>query len=92
MLTGTVVPDQPPYGEDLILTAPQIPTVPLEPDASIASMTLTVGTKDSPHPNQANTVVVPPNCPAGGFPFSAQIDFANGSSGNAFAHASCPGR
>jgi hypothetical protein len=92
VLTGTVLPDQPPYGEDLVLSAPQIPTVPLEPDASIASMTLTVGTNNSPHPNQANTVVVPPNCPTGGFPFSAQIAFANGSSGNAFAHASCPGR
>lgn len=92
VLTGTVVPDNPPYGEDLVLSVPAIPTVPLEPDASIADMELTVGTNDSPHPNQANTVVVPPSCPAGGFPFAAQITYADGSSGNAFAHASCPGR
>ncbi len=92
VLTGTVIPDQPPYGEDLVLSVPPIPTVPLEPDASIASMTLTVGTNDSPNPNQANTIVVPPHCPTGGFPFSAQIAFANGSSTSAFADASCPGR
>ena len=92
VLTGTVVPDHPPYGEDLVLSAPPIPTVPLEPDASMASMSLTVGTTKSPHPNQANTVVVPPNCPTGGFPFAAEITYADGSSGNAFAHASCPGR
>jgi hypothetical protein len=92
VLTGTVVPDHPPYGEDLVLSVPPIPTVPLEPDASMASMSLTVGTNKSPHPNQANTVVVPPSCPAGGFPFAAEITYADGSSGNAFAHATCPGR
>ncbi len=92
VLTGTVVPDNPPYGEDLVLSVPPIPTVPLEPDASMASMSLTVGTNKSPHPNQANTVVVPPNCPTGGFPFAAEITYADGSSGSAIAHASCPGR
>ncbi|MGA9284171.1 MAG: hypothetical protein WBV85_01895 [Solirubrobacteraceae bacterium] len=92
VLRGTVVPDHPPYGEDLVLSVPPIPTVPLEPDASMASMSLTVGTNKSPHPNQANTVVVPPSCPTGGFPFAAEITYADGSSGNAFAHATCPGR
>jgi hypothetical protein len=92
VLTGTVIPDHPPYGEDLVLSVPPIPTVPLEPDASMASMSLTVGTNKPPHPNQANTVVVPPSCPAGGFPFAAEITYAGGSSGNAFAHATCPGR
>jgi len=92
VLTGTVVPDHPPYGEDLVLSVPPIPTVPLEPDASMASMSLTVGTTKSPHPNQANTVVVPPSCPTGGFPFAAEITYADGSSGSALANATCPGR
>jgi len=92
VLSGTVVPDKPPYGEDLILSVPPIPTVPLEPDASIASMSLTVGTNKSANPSQANTVVVPSSCPPGGFPFSAEILYANGTSGSATAHASCPGR
>jgi hypothetical protein len=91
VLSGTVVPDHPPYGEDLVLSVPAIPTVPLEPDASIASMSLTVGTNRSPHPSQANTIVVPPSCPAGGFPFAAEITYANGSSSSASAHATCPG-
>src|ERR1700722_20075934 len=38
VLTGTVRPDNPPYGEDLVLSIPPIPTLPLEPDASIVSM------------------------------------------------------
>lgn len=92
VLTGTVLPDNPPYGEDLVLSVPPIPTVPLEPDASMASMTLTVGTNKSPHPNQANTVVVPTSCPTGGFPFAAEITYADGSSGSTLADAVCPGR
>lgn len=92
VLTGAVVPDRPPYGEDLVLSVPPIPTVPLEPNASMASMSLTVGTTKPPHPNQANTVVVPPSCPIGGFPFAAEITYADGSSGGALASAACPGR
>jgi hypothetical protein len=92
VLTGTVELDRPPYGEDLVLSIPPIPTVPLEPDVSMVSMSLTVGTTKPPHPNQANTVIVPPSCPTGGFPFAAEFTYADGSSGSAFAHASCPGR
>jgi|HubBroStandDraft_3_1064219.scaffolds.fasta_scaffold115643_2 hypothetical protein len=92
VLTASVIPDQPPYGEDLVLSIPPIPTVPLEPDASIVTMSLTVGASKPPHPAQANTVVVPPSCPAGGFPFAAEFTYANGSSGSSLAHAGCPGR
>lgn len=92
VLTGTVIPDQAPYGEDLVLSIPPIPTVPLEPDASIVTMSLTVGASKPPHPAQANTVVVPSTCPAGGFPFAAEFTYANGSSGSDVAHAGCPKR
>jgi hypothetical protein len=92
VLTGTVIPDQAPYGEDLVLSIPPIPTVPLEPDASIVTMSLTVGESKPPHPAQANTVVVPSACPADGFPFAAEFTYADGSSGSALAHAGCPRR
>jgi hypothetical protein len=92
VLTAGVIPDQAPYGEDLVLSIPPIPTVPLEPDASIVTMSLTVGASKPAHPAQANTVVVPPSCPAGGFPFAADFTYANGSSDSTLAHAGCPGR
>lgn len=92
VLTGAVGLDNPPYGEDLVLSIPPIPTVPLEPDASIVTMSLTVGASKPPHPAQANTVVVPPSCPAGGFPFAAEFTYADGSSGSALANAACPRR
>jgi hypothetical protein len=90
VLTGSVALDQAPYGEDLVLSVPAIPTVPLEPDASIVTMSLTVGTRNPGA--QANSVVVPTSCPSGGFPFAAELTYADGSSGSAFAHAACPRR
>jgi hypothetical protein len=90
VLTGTVLPDNPPYGEDLVLSIPPIPTLPLEPAASIVSMSLTVGASKPHHPITVNTVVVPPSCPKGGFPFAAEFTYADGSSGSALAGAPCP--
>jgi hypothetical protein len=90
VITGTALPDNPPYGEDLLISIPPIPTLPLEPDASIATMTLTVGVSKPRHPREANTVVVPPSCPAGGFPFAADFTYADGTGGTALATAPCP--
>ena len=90
VLTGTVRPDNPPYGEDLVLSIPPIPTLPLEPDASIVSMSLTVGTAKPRHPITVNTIVVPPSCPTGGFPFAAEFTYADGSTSSALSDAACP--
>jgi hypothetical protein len=90
VLSGTVRPDNPPYGEDLVMSIAPIPTLPLEPDASIVTMSLTVGVSKPSHPRTANTVVVPPSCPASGFPFAAALTYADGSSGIALATAPCP--
>jgi hypothetical protein len=90
VLTGTVLPDNPPYGEDLVLSVSPIPTLPLEPDASIVTMSLTVGASRPRDLRNANTVVVPARCPSGGFPFAADFTYADGSSGNALSTVPCP--
>lgn len=90
VLTAAALPDRPPYGEQLVMSIPPIPTVPPEPDASILSFSLTIGT-DSPHrPRDANTVLIPSSCPAGGFPFAAEFTYADGSHGSALTTAPCP--
>lgn len=90
VFTGTVLSDRAPYGEDLVLPIPPISTLPLEPDASIATLSLTLGTNEPSRAHNANTVIVPPKCPAGGFPFAAEFTYADGSSGSALATARCP--
>lgn len=90
VFTGTVLPDRAPYGEDLVMSIPPIPTLPLEPDASIVTLSLTVGTNARSRSHTANTIVVPPSCPAGGFPFAAEFTYADGSRGGALARSLCP--
>ncbi len=89
VIAGSTLSDSLPFGEDLAMTIPPIPTLPLEPDASIVSMSLSVGST-SAHASRAATVVVPHHCPAGGFPFAAAFTYADGSTGHANAAAHCP--
>jgi hypothetical protein len=75
-----------PYGEELELSIPPIPTLRFEPNASLSSLSLTLGTKR----RGANTLRVPSTCPIGGFPFAAEFTYADGASSTALATAACP--
>jgi hypothetical protein len=88
VLIGSELPDRAPYGEEIEMIIPPIPTLPLEPDASMLTFSLTVGTRG--HRADANTVVVPSRCPAGGFPFAADFTYADGSTSSAAATTPCP--
>lgn len=89
VFSGTVLPDNPPYGEDLVLSVPVIATLPLEASASITSMSLTIGSSRR-LASEPNTTVEPARCPAGGFPFVAELAYADGSTQNASTFTSCP--
>jgi hypothetical protein len=88
VVSGAVLTDRAPYGEKLVMSIPPIATVPLEPDASIVDLSLTVGTKR--HARSANAIRVPRKCPAGGFPFAGEFTYADGSSGSATSTIRCP--
>jgi hypothetical protein len=89
VLSGSVLPDNPPYGEDLVLSVPVIPTLPLEPVASIASMSLTIGSSRRAT-RESNTTIEPARCPHGGFPFAAELTYADGSTQDVSATTPCP--
>jgi hypothetical protein len=90
VLSGTVMAATAPYGEELAISVPEIPTLPLEPDASVATLTLTVGTRARRLTHDANAVVVPGSCPAGGFPFATESSYADGSVSTDLTTAACP--
>jgi hypothetical protein len=90
VLSGAVLPDHAPYGEALVLEIPPISTLPLEPAASLTTLSLEIGTRARRVAHDANTVVVPGRCPVGGFPFAAEFTYADGSTGGALATALCP--
>jgi hypothetical protein len=89
VLSGTVLPDNPPYGEDLVLPVPAIGTLPLEPEAQVASVSLTIG---SPRRSAraSNTTIEPTHCPPGGFPFAAELTYADGSTRDISTATPCP--
>jgi hypothetical protein len=89
VLSGTVLPDNPPYGEDLVLSVPAISTLPLEPDAQVASISLTIGSSQR-SARESNTTIEPTRCPSGGFPFAAELTYADGSTQDVSTATPCP--
>jgi hypothetical protein len=90
--TAVLQPDSAPYGAKLTVSVPPIPTLVLEPDASIVSVSVTVGgigRKPKAHA-AAGSIRVPRTCPAGGFPFAASFAFADRSATSASAAVACP--
>ncbi len=75
-----------PYASKLTISIPPIPTVRYEPNASVLSLSLTVGAS---HPS-AVRLTAPRSCPSGGFPFAAQLTFEEGASASAETRALCP--
>lgn len=90
VLPATALPDHAPFGEELAMSIPPIPTVPNEPDASVVSFSLTIGARARHRPPGSATVTVPSHCPRGGLPFAAAFTYANGSQGGALATIPCP--
>jgi hypothetical protein len=88
---AVVSPDDAPYGSKLTVSIPPIPTVMYEPDASIISLSLTLGAAHGRSRAHAfAAVTVPRRCPAGGFPLAADFAFADGTSTSATARIPCP--
>lgn len=90
--TAVLQPDSAPYGAKLTVSVPPIPTLVLEPDASIVSVSVTVGgigRKPKAHA-AAGSIRVPHSCPVGGFPFAASFAFADGSATSASTAIACP--
>ena len=89
VITATVLPDHAPYGEELVMSIPAIPSIPYEPNASTVSFSITVGgarfRKQSP-----NTVLLPTHCPAGGFPFATEFGYEDGTTSTTTATVPCP--
>ena len=96
---GIVLPAPAPFGGDLATTVPLIASVPEAPDAAILALSMTLGPsgityyeyakhrKIAYHPRG---ILLPQQCPPGGFAFAADLDFNSGSQTSAEEHIPCP--
>jgi hypothetical protein len=83
------------YSAELESAVPPIPTRRGQPDASIVSFSITTGNAKPPRFSGGGLyggmgLFVPSPCPAGGFPWSAELTFADGSVQHATTATPCP--
>jgi hypothetical protein len=68
----------PPYGKELVVTVPQIPTVPGAANASVTFVHVKVGASLKKGGKTKYLFTVPKKCPKGGFPWRAELTFESG--------------
>ena len=101
VFAGALLPAPPPYGGQVSIYVPLIPSVPGAPDVSIVRLRATLGPIGVIYfrPLEGRTIVyqppgflLPDSCPKGGFPFAAQFSFVDGSHASARTVEPCPAR
>jgi hypothetical protein len=98
---GALLPAPPPYGGQVSIDVPLIPSVPGAPDVAIVRLRATLGPSGVTYREhlagrkltyQPPGILLPDTCPKGGFPFAAQFSFVDGSHASARSVEACPAR
>jgi hypothetical protein len=96
---GEVLPQFGRFGSQLSTFVPPIPSVPNGPDVSIVQVQATIGPNHLTYYKHVHGklvsfhpvgIAVPEHCPSGGFPFSAEFTFQDGSHASAATTVACP--
>ena len=99
VILGQMLTASAPYEGNLSTNFPLTPGLPGENDVSVVSMYAAIGPKGVTYyhyihgqrvPYKPQGVVIPSHCPAGGFPFGAKFQFADGSSESLSTTSPCP--
>ena len=78
------------YSYKLVLNVPHIPTLPGNPDASVAEVHVTVGKKTKKKGKTINFIDSPTKCPKSGFPFHWDLGYWDGPNGTGDFLLPCP--
>jgi hypothetical protein len=96
---GLLLPAPAPFGGQVSVGVPLVPTLPGAPYISVMRLHATIGPRKVTYYEQAGGrtlayqpkgILLPDGCPRRGFPFSAQFSFLNGETSNARTSVSCP--
>jgi hypothetical protein len=98
---GALLPAPAPFGGQVSIDVPLIPSLPGAPDVAIVRLRATLGPSGVIYfkPLEGRTIVyqppgilLPDSCPKGGFPFAAEFSFVDGSHASARTVEACPAR
>jgi hypothetical protein len=99
VLPALLLPTPAPYGGRISITVPLIEGLPEGPDVTVTQLSSTLGPQNvtyyetvrghrvAYHPNG---ILLPDHCPHGGFPFAAELHFADGSRTLTRTSVPCP--
>jgi hypothetical protein len=96
---GVLLPARRPFGGDIRIDVPIVPSLPEAPDVAVVNLEATIGPAGLTYYEQAHGAIVPytpkgillpPRCPLAGFPFTATAAFQGGDLSNAHTHVLCP--
>jgi hypothetical protein len=99
VILGQMLTASAPFEGNLSTNFPLTPGLPGENDVSVVSMFAAIGPKGVTYyhdvhgksvPYTPKGLVIPSHCPAGGFPFGAKFQFADGSSESVSTTSPCP--
>jgi hypothetical protein len=99
--TGSLLPAPAPYGAQIHIDVPLVPSLPGGPYVSVVRMHATIGPRGLTYYQRVRGkriaykprgILLPDKCPRGGFPFDAIFGFLDGTHANAHTTVACPAR
>lgn len=101
VLPAVVAEDAAPYGEQLVTSVPLVQTWPEGPDLALQSFSSTIGPLHLVYHRRVGArsiafhpqgIRIPSQCPKGGYPFAARLEFIDGTSATAAYRVACSPR
>jgi hypothetical protein len=102
VLPGVLLPAPPPFGGDIHIAVPVVPSLPEAPDVAVLELGATIGPaaglsySEVAHGRRVSYtpkgILLPDTCPRGGFPFAASFGFQGGRRESAQTTVQCPVR
>jgi hypothetical protein len=99
VLPGLILPIPAPFGGRINVIVPLIPSLPEAPDVAVTELRSTIGPQHLTYYEQIDGhdiayhpkgILLPNNCPHGGFPFAANLTFLDHSHAAAHTVVACP--
>ncbi len=101
VFSGLLLPAPAPFGGQVNIGVPLVPTLPGAPDISVIHLSAALGPRNVTYFEQVagstlayrpEGILLPSRCPKAGFPFQARFAFSGGGSARARTTVRCPAR